>query len=396
MFFFVSYFTFLSDLWHHESMTRLTSTRLADGRELIYFDDAGSPERDPGSLKDHRKLPPRADPGELRYDELSGEWVAVAAHRQSRTHLPPADQCPICPTTTANASEIPAPDYDVVVFENRFPSLGPAVGAIPGKPEWGTSSLAYGRCEVVSFTPSHTGSFAELGETRARTVIEAWAHRTAELSALPGIQQVFPFENRGAEIGVTLHHPHGQIYAYPYVTPRAASLGAAAGRHFDDSKGRESLTSSILNAERQDGSRMVLEGERFSAYVPFAARWPLEVHLVPHRQVPDLAALSGEERDELAHVYLELLKRMDALYPTPTPYISAWHQAPLDPALRPSGHLHLQLTSPRRAADKLKFLAGSEAAMGAFINDTTPESVAERLRAVAGDSPRAIPEGAPA
>jgi UDPglucose--hexose-1-phosphate uridylyltransferase len=127
---------------------------------------------------------------------------------------------------------------------------------------------------------------------------------------------------------------------------------------------------------------MVMEGENFSAYVPFAARWPLEIHLVPHRQVPDLAALSGEEKDELAHVYLDLLKRLDALYPTPTPYISAWHQAPLDELLRPAGYLHLQLTSPRRAADKLKYLAGSEAAMGAFINDTTPESVAERLRAV--------------
>ncbi|MEZ2389829.1 galactose-1-phosphate uridylyltransferase [bacterium RCC_150] len=377
-------------------MTRLTSTHLADGRELIYFDDPGSPQRAPESLVDHRELPTRGEPGEVRYDALSGEWVAVAAHRQTRTHLPPADQCPICPTTAANPSEIPAPDYDVVVFENRFPSLGPAVGQISEDLHWGTSGPAYGRCEVVSFTPSHTGSFAELGETRARTVIEAWAQRTAALSALPGIQQVFPFENRGADIGVTLHHPHGQIYAYPYVTPRAGSLAAQAGRYFEGSNGKESLTSSILASERNDGSRMVLEAEHFSAYVPFAARWPLEVHLVPHRQVPDLAALNGEERDELAHVYLELLKRLDALYPTPTPYISAWHQAPLDAALRQSGHLHLQLTSPRRAADKLKYLAGSEAAMGAFINDTTPESVAERLRAVAGDSERAIPEGASA
>jgi UDPglucose--hexose-1-phosphate uridylyltransferase len=213
-------------------------------------------------------------------------------------------------------------------------------------------------------------------------VVEAWAQRTEALSALPGIKQVFPFENRGADIGVTLHHPHGQIYAYPYVTPRAAVLGAAARRFYDDTDGRQTLTGSLLRSEREDGSRMVMEGENFSAYVPFAARWPLEIHLVPHRQVPDLAALSGEEKDELAHVYLNLLKRLDALYPTPTPYISSWHQAPLDDLLRPASYLHLQLTSPRRAADKLKFLAGSEAAMGAFINDTTPESVAERLRAV--------------
>ncbi|WP_422758312.1 galactose-1-phosphate uridylyltransferase [Paenarthrobacter sp. C1] len=369
-------------------MSRITTTRLADSRELIYFDDPGTPERSPDSLVDHRRLPARGEPGEVRYDALSGDWVAVAAHRQTRTHLPPADQCPICPTTAANPSEIPAPDYDVVVFENRFPSLGPALGDIPplpaaGQNAHGITGPAFGRCEVVAFTPQHTGSFAGLGETRARTVIEAWAQRTEALSALPGIKQVFPFENRGADIGVTLHHPHGQIYAYPYVTPRAAQLGAVARKYYDDVDAKETLGASLLKAEREDGSRMVLEAEHFSAYVPFAARWPLEIHLVPHRSVPDLAALTGAERDELSHVYLDLLKRLDALYPTPMPYISAWHQAPLDPALRPAGQLHLQLTSPRRAADKLKYLAGSEAAMGAFINDTTPEAVAERLRNVA-------------
>jgi UDPglucose--hexose-1-phosphate uridylyltransferase len=174
-------------------------------------------------------------------------------------------------------------------------------------------------------------------------------------------------------------------------------MGAAARKFYDDGDGRQTLTGSLLRSEREDGSRMVLEGENFSAYVPFAARWPLEVHLVPHRQVPDLAALSGEEKDELANVYLDLLKRLDALYPTPTPYISAWHQAPLDELLRPAGYLHLQLTSPRRAEDKLKYLAGSEAAMGAFINDTTPELVAERLRTVtvpAAAAHNPIPEGA--
>ncbi|MGN7249929.1 galactose-1-phosphate uridylyltransferase [Arthrobacter sp. SAFR-014] len=364
-------------------MTHITSTQLSDGRELLYFDDAGSTRRrSVEASRDERDLPPRGEPGEVRYDALTGEWVAVAAHRQTRTHLPPADQCPICPTTDTNPSEIPAADYDVVVFENRFPSLGPAVGPVPANPGWGTTGPAFGRCEVVTFTPEHTGSFSGLSETRARTVVEAWAHRTAALSALPGIKQVFPFENRGADIGVTLHHPHGQIYAYPYVTPRAAVMGAAARRFYDDAGGRQTLTGSLLRAEREDGSRMVLESDSFSAYVPFAARWPLEIHLVPHRQVPDLAGLTGEEKDELAHVYLDLLKRLDALYPTPTPYISAWHQAPVDDLLRPASYLHLQLTSPRRAADKLKFLAGSEAAMGAFINDTTPEEVAERLRSV--------------
>ena len=357
----------------------VTSARLADGRELIYFDDPSTGPRTP--VPDARPLPGRSEPGHVRYDELSGDWIAVAAHRQSRTHLPPADACPLCPTTPANASEIPDPDYDVVVFENRFPSLGPDAAELPAALPWGQTAPAVGRCEVVSFTSSHTGSFGELPYERARTVVEAWSHRTAALSALPGVRQVFPFENRGAEIGVTLHHPHGQIYAYPYVTPRAAQLGAVARRFYDDAAGRQTLLGSLLDRERSAGERMVLEGGAFSAYVPFAARWPLEVHLVAHRQVADFAGLTGEEKDELAELYLRLLRGLDALYDTPTPYIAAWHQAPLEASLRPAGRFHLQLTSPRRAADKLKYLAGSEAAMGAFINDTTPEQVAERLRA---------------
>ncbi|GAB4099035.1 galactose-1-phosphate uridylyltransferase [Sinomonas halotolerans] len=368
---------------HHTSSARVASARLADGREILYFDDPATAPRVP--VPDARALPARPEPGQVRYDELSGDWVAVAAHRQTRTHLPPADACPLCPTTPSNASEIPDPDYDVVVFENRFPSLGPVAADLPDALPWGTVAAAAGRCEVVSFTPSHTGAFAELPYERARTVVEAWAQRTAALSALPGVRQVFPFENRGADIGVTLHHPHGQIYAYPYITPRAAQLGAAARRFFDAEDGRSTLLGTLLERESAAGERMVIEGGHFSAFVPFAARWPLEVHLVPHRHAADFAALTGAEKDELADLTLRLLKGFDALYGTPTPYIAAWHQAPLDRVLRPASRFHLQLTSPRRAADKLKFLAGSEAAMGAFINDTTPEETAQRVRAaVAG------------
>lgn len=365
-------------------MTLVTPTRLSDGRELIYFDaheSGAARHRDPAAAHDARGLPARGPAGTARYDALTGEWIAVAAHRQSRTHLPPADQCPLCPTTAENLSEIPAADYEVVVFENRFSSFGPDLGDLPADAAWGTTTTAYGRCEVVAFDSAHEGSFGSLQPERARTVIDAWAHRTEALSAMPGIKQVFCFENRGADIGVTLLHPHGQIYAYPFIPPRAATLAAKAAGFFEASGGRQTLMGHALAAERQSGERMVIEGEHFSAFVPFAARWPLEVHLVPHRQVADLAGLTGEERDELTTVYLELLGRLDALYPTPTPYIAAWQQAPVDAALRPASYLHLQLTSPRRAADKLKFLAGSEAAMGAFINDTTPEKVAEALRA---------------
>jgi UDPglucose--hexose-1-phosphate uridylyltransferase len=274
------------------------------------------------------------------------------------------------------------------VFENRSPSFGPAlaeaVGAAPaaGDPPRGLDDLeaiglertrtSVGRCEVVCFSPEHAGSFGTQSVTRARTVIEAWADRTAALSALPGIEQVFPFENRGEAIGVTLPHPHGQIYAYPYVTPRMQRTLAAAAAVGGD------LFGGVLERERA-GERVVLAGEHWTAFVPFAARWPLEVHLLPHRHVPDFAATSEAERDELAQLYLRLLRGIDALYDTPTPYIAGWHQAPVHEG-RDAIRLHLELTSPRRAADKLKYLAGSESAMGAWIGDVVPERQAELIR----------------
>jgi len=207
-------------------------------------------------------------------------------------------------------------------------------------------------------------------------VIEAWAQRTAALSALPGVEEVFPFENRGREIGVTLPHPHGQIYAYPYVTPRTERLLASI-----DAYG-PTLMADVLERER-NGPRKLLSGEHWTAFVPFAARWPIEVHLLPHRHVPDFAETTLEERDELAGLYLRLLRGVDRLYDTPTPYIAAWHQAPVHEH-RGDVRLMLQLTSPRRAADKLKYLAGSEAAMGAWIGDVAPEAQAESLRRAIG------------
>ncbi len=357
---------------------RFHSTTLADGRELIYVDDADTtlgPER---SI-DRRVLDPRPETARMRQDVLTGEWVSIASNRQNRVFMPPPDQDPLAPASEANPSEIPS-NYDVAVFENRSPSFGPALEhehaptSLDDLAEIGIgrSRTSVGRCEVVCFSPDHEGSFGSQTVSRARTVIEAWAHRTAALSALPGIQQVFPFENRGAEIGVTLPHPHGQIYAYPFVTPRTNTLLRSI-----DAVGPD-LFARVLESE-QGSERVVLQGEYFTAFVPFAARWPIEVHVLPHRHVPDFAALSDAEKDELAPFYRRLLRGIDALYSTPTPYIAAWHQAPVHVG-RETVRLMLQVTSPRRGADRLKYLAGSEAAMGAFIGDVAPEAQAAFIR----------------
>ena len=368
---------------------RRTATALADGRELIYFDDSepyvsGAATR---QLHDTRDLSPIRVESTMRYDVLSGEWVTMAAHRMDRTFLPAADACPLCPSGPGRApTEIPADDYDVAVFENRFPSL--ATGAVaPPTDHVDSESLwpqraAAGRCEVVCFTSDHGRSFAELPVGRVRTVLGALADRTRELSALPGIEQVYCFENRGEEIGVTLAHPHGQIYAYPMLPANTGALLRQSERHL--ARTGRSLLRDVLEAERRAGSRVVLEGEHWTAYVPAAARWPVELHLAPHRDVPDLAALEDVELDELAHVYLDILGRLDRFFEgvERLPYIAGWHQAPVGEQ-RALGRLHLQLFSLMRSPHRMKFLAGSESGMGAWVSDTTPERIAARFREIA-------------
>ncbi|MFE2728393.1 galactose-1-phosphate uridylyltransferase [Kitasatospora sp. NPDC059327] len=385
-----------------------TVTTLADGRELIYF-DAGA-VAPPHTAVDRRPLDRSAPASEVRLDPATGAWVTIAAHRQARTYHPPADECPLCPSRDGRLSEIPEADYQVAVFENRFPSLAGAPGAgssSAGSPSVGSPLAASppaaspggeapdadplrtarpgdGRCEVVCFTADHDVSFADLDEARVRLVLDAWTDRTAELSALPGVEQVYCFENRGVEIGVTLAHPHGQIYALPFTAPRTARMVEQARRH-REATGRN-LFEDLLAAERADGARVVTAGEHWTAFVPFAARWPYEVHLYPNRRVADLTGLTEDERAEFPGVYLDLLRRFDGLFGTPqapgrTPYISAWHQAPAHDGGELA--LHLELFTIRRAADKLKYLAGVESGMDAFVNDIAPETAARRLRETA-------------
>lgn len=339
--------------------------RLADGREILYFDDVGSIHAAPPA--DPRHLPPRGAPAELRHDRLVDEPVLIASHRQDRTHLPAADACPLCPSRGDAETEVPARAYDVAAFENRFPSL-PA-----GAPGRGPA----GRSEVVCWSSDHAASFATLPTERLRTIGRALVQRSVELGALPGVSHVLPFENRGVEIGVTLHHPHGQVYAYPFIPPRIERLERVAGEHHVGT-GR-CLGCELLADELSDDRRILLRTDAAVAYVPHAARWPFEIHLVPRRHVPDIAALSAPERDEIVRLQADLLGRLDTLFAQPAPYMAGWLQAPTGEG-RDLLHLRLQVVSPRRAANKLKYLAGSESLAGGWINDVRPEEAATRLR----------------
>ncbi|WP_182349109.1 galactose-1-phosphate uridylyltransferase [Tomitella gaofuii] len=349
-------------------LVRKTSTTLSDGRALHYFDDtepylSGRATR---TLHDPRPPSPRAAAGEPRWDARTGEWVTIAPARMDRTHLPAPGANPLAPSTALRSTEVPAHDYDVVVFENRFPALP--------------------RCEVICYSSDPAATVASLPARRMRTVIEAWADRTAELGAADGGEQVFCFENRGVETGVTLTHPHGQIYTYPFVPREAATVLRRAREHRAATGGN--LLRERMLGELDAGARVVVSGRHWAAYVPHAARWPVEVEVAPLRDVPDLCALDDDERAELAVLYPELMARLDRYFtaadgtPIPLPYIAAWYQAPA------SDHggdfrLHLRIMSMRRSPDRLKYLAGSESAMGAWINDAVPEEIAARLREAA-------------
>lgn len=358
---------------------RRTARTLSDGREVIYFDHDDSPARE---AADERGLDERAAIGDLRYDAFTGEWIAVAGHRQTRTHLPAASECPLCPTIDGRLSEIPEATYDVVVFENRFPSLRSPEGewALPSA-AIGATAPAAGRCEVVCFSSEHAGAFNRLPTEQVRLVIEAWADRTAVLGALPYVRQVFPFENRGEEIGVTLHHPHGQIYGYSYMPPRMRRLLELARAH--RAANGSDMIADVVAFERAAGERVVFESEHWVCFVPYAARWPFEAQLHPLRPgVQDFSELTDAERADLAVVYPRLLRAFDGLLGMPMPYVAGWFQAPFN---GPDGErdgitLHLQLQSNRRAANKLKFPAGSEMSMWAFISDVPPEQSAAQLR----------------
>lgn len=365
---------------------RKTSRRMADGREIIYFDD--TEPFVPREAVDTRPLPPVAGATtEIRYDPLTGEWISLASHRNDRTLMPPPDQDPLAPTTPGGfPTEIAESSYDVVVFENRFPSFSPRAtgetGLVDGDPLWPVRP-ASGRTEVVCFSSAREGSFGSLSPSRARTVIEAWADRTEVLGAMADIEHVFIFENRGREIGVTLPHPHGQIYGFPFVPPKVGRMLEMARRHRARTGGN--LFRDVLEAERRAGTRVVAASEHWTAYVPAAARWPVEVHLAPHRDVADLTGLSGPERDDLARLYLDILGRLDRFYegPEPLPYISGVFQSPAR-SDRDLFRLHLQVFSILRGPGKLKYLAGVESAAASWVSDTTPERIAARLREVAG------------
>ena len=347
-----------------------------DGRRLILYGrepivgtiEPTSPSAQPTNPNPH-----------LRWHPLRGEWIAYAAHRQERTFLPPPEYNPLAPTNDSeHPTELPRGDYDVAVFENRFPSLTPLARkppelSVPTQP-------ARGACEVVVFTQDPTASLGRLPLDHVELLLEVWADRYRELGARDDVRYVMPFENRGVEVGVTLHHPHGQIYAYPVVPPIPARELEEARAYLERDGG--SLLADLVGDELDDDRRVLYRGDEVVAFVPVFARYTYEVWIAPRRTCPSLPELTPTERRDFARALKTVILKYDGLWSRPFPYLMLFHQAPTDGRPHPEAHLHVEFYPPYRARDRLKYLAGTELGAGLFTNDSLPEAKAAELQAV--------------
>lgn len=318
---------------------------------------------------------------ELRWHPLLQEWVITSTERQDRTFLPPKDYCPLCPERAGGApTEIPACTYQSVAFLNRFPSLRPE----PPAPAIDGSALhpvapAEGVCEVIVYTPEHDTTLARQPVEKIEELIYLWRDRYEELARLDCVRYVYIFENKGEAIGVTLHHPHGQLYAFPFVPPRLERELNAQVQHRE--KTGRCLVCDIVAQEREDGRRRVIDGRAFFAGIPFYARYPYEVHVWAREHRSSLADLDAAEISELAHVLKAVMGRYDALWGLSMPYMMILKQLPTDGRDGDADHFRIEFYPPLRTATKLKYLASVESGAGTFINDTLAEEKAAELRA---------------
>ena len=293
--------------------------------------------------------------------------------------MPPPEYNPLAPTIDPKfPTELPQGRYDVAVFDNRFPSMTPAAHE---PPDYVVETLpANGACEVVVFTQNPDASLGSLELEHLELLLQVWGDRTRILGSHPQVQYVLPFENRGVEVGVTLHHPHGQIYAYPFVPPVPARMGECQLEHYQHHQ--RGLLEDLIQAEIEDNQRILYRDEWAIAFVPVCARYAYEVWIAPIQPVATFLDLSVDQRASLARALKTVTLKYDGLWQRPFPYLMAWFQAPVNGEAHPEWHLHAQFYPPYRTSDRLKYLAGTELAAGMFANDALPEEKAKELQAV--------------
>jgi UDPglucose--hexose-1-phosphate uridylyltransferase len=353
----------LNDRPAGQTVHRRTFTK-ADGRPLRLYGYA--PHTETALPEDGGDV---AKGGELRWHPLRQEWNVYAPHRQNRTFKPSAADDPLAPTKPGGpATEIPFTDFELAVFENKFTSLhidAPDPQNVTGV----KSDVAKGHCDVVVYTPEQTGSLHTVGQAKRRLLLSTWNDRYEDLFA-QGCKFVLPFESRGEAVGVTLHHPHGQIYAFPFVpkVQRDAAQGFQGG--YD-------LAAHMKDCVADYG---VAERGGIDAICPPFARFPYETYLVPRRPVKGPWEFSEDEAAGFAGLLGDMTRRYDALFGQVTPYMLSLHAAPK--GLEDGWQFHAKFYPLMRSPGRIKYLASVEQSTGAFTVDVMPESAAKALRAL--------------
>lgn len=361
-----------------------------DGRTLSYYDYSAQ-DQTPALLELHQSAakehPPTGErvlehPAEMRWNPTRGEWTVYAAARMNRAQLPARAACPLCP----GILELPLP-YQIAVFENRSPSLS----FVPGDPTLPDTGEAFdlcvpsrGRADMVVYSQNHDGRFAWMPLSDIYALVEAWRDRYSARIALPEVEFVSIFENKGREAGMTLDHPHGQIYAFPFLPPYLERQWNQTQKLGDKNGG---LWTRVIEKELKDESRIIAQTDGFLAAMPFYARYPYEVHIWAKRQgVSSLLEMTSQERRELAGITQNIAQRYEnlwgdqAVYGFPT--LMNMQQLTKQPGAE-RFRFHIEYLPLQRSPDKLKYRASVESGTGAFLNDALPETQAALLRATA-------------
>lgn len=347
----------------------------SDGREWIQY--SSSPFAKDFKILDEGLVRPKDwSPPTLRFNRMRGEWVAISPSRNSRPFLPPKEYCPLCPVaefgrdqngvTVKTDVPISTATYEWAVFENMFPGV-----ALKEKT---------GFAEVILYSPDHQATLSGSTLSHIAGLVRVWQDRSKAVGSLPGIKQVFIFENKGKEVGVTLHHPHGQLYAFQHIPPFLSQELKVAKEFYDTNK--TCLLCECIKAEISDGKRVVFENQSMLAWIPEAARYPYEIHISSKEHRAIIEHLTESEVMDLAEVLKAVLSKYDRLLNMSFPYLMVHHQAPHSLPDCRHYHWHIEFYPPYRMKDKLKYLAGVESGTGLFINDTIPEEKAAELRKI--------------
>ncbi|MBN2852802.1 MAG: galactose-1-phosphate uridylyltransferase [Clostridia bacterium] len=311
---------------------------------------------------------------ELRWNPLIKDWVMIASHRQDRPQMP-KNWCPFC----IGSGKVPD-TYDVYMYENDFPALSQT----PPFPDDVETSLfkaekAYGKCEVILYSPEHTTTLPSLSVSHVRKLVDLWVERYIEIQKDTKIKFIFIFENRGEAVGVTMPHPHGQIYGYPFIPKKIELELSSCKEHFEMND--TCLICDINQAEIDFEKRIIFSDEYFVVYLPFYSEYPYGVHIVPLRHVGNIAAFSDEEKQSFARILRDTVGMLDCLFDFAFPYMMCMYQSPVNGEDTASYyHFHVEFFPPMRSENKIKFNASSETGAWAHCNTTAPEEKAAELR----------------